>query len=58
MFNAILVERDPPPYRASLKKLDESQLPEGDVTVRVELERAGSFLEGQVRGRIVVDVNR
>jgi len=35
MFNAILVERDPPPYRASLKKLDESQLPAGDVTVRV-----------------------
>jgi acrylyl-CoA reductase (NADPH) len=36
MFNAILVERDPPPYRAGLKKLDESQLPPGDVTVRVE----------------------
>ena len=36
MFKAILVERDPPPYRASLKKLDEPQLPEGDVTVRVE----------------------
>ena len=36
MFNAILVERDPPPYRASLKKLDEAQLPPGDVTVRVE----------------------
>jgi acrylyl-CoA reductase (NADPH) len=36
MFNAILVERDPPPYRASLKKLDRSQLPAGDVTVRVE----------------------
>jgi acrylyl-CoA reductase (NADPH) len=36
MFTAILVEREPPPYRASLKKLDESQLPEGDVTVRVE----------------------
>jgi acrylyl-CoA reductase (NADPH) len=36
MINAILVERDPPPYRASLKKLDESQLPAGDVTVRVE----------------------
>jgi acrylyl-CoA reductase (NADPH) len=36
MFNAILVERDPPPYRASLKKLEESQLPAGDVTVRVE----------------------
>jgi acrylyl-CoA reductase (NADPH) len=36
MFNAILVERDAQPYRASLKKLDEAQLPEGDVTVRVE----------------------
>jgi acrylyl-CoA reductase (NADPH) len=36
MFSAILIERDPPPYRASLKKLDEAQLPEGDVTVRVE----------------------
>jgi acrylyl-CoA reductase (NADPH) len=36
MFNAILVERDPPPYSASLKKLDETQLPAGDVTVRVE----------------------
>jgi acrylyl-CoA reductase (NADPH) len=35
MFNAILVERDPPPYRAALKTLDESQLPAGDVTVRV-----------------------
>jgi acrylyl-CoA reductase (NADPH) len=36
MINAILVERDPPPYRASLKKLDESQFPAGDVTVRIE----------------------
>lgn len=36
MFTAILVERDPAPYRASLKDLDESQLPPGDVTVRVE----------------------
>ncbi|HEY2684186.1 MAG TPA: MDR family oxidoreductase [Steroidobacteraceae bacterium] len=35
MFNAIVVERDPPPYRAELKILDESQLPPGDVTVRV-----------------------
>ena len=32
MFTAILVERDPPPYRASLKNLDEAQLPAGDVT--------------------------
>src|ERR1700720_2188816 len=36
MFNAILVERDPEPYRASLKSLDEARLPPGDVTVRVE----------------------
>jgi len=36
MFNAILIERDPPPYRAGLKKLEESQLPAGDVTVRIE----------------------
>ena len=36
MINAILIERDPPPYRASLKKIDESQLSAGDVTVRVE----------------------
>lgn len=37
MFRAILVERDPEPYRASLKELDETQLPPGDVTVRVEI---------------------
>jgi len=36
MLNAILVEREPPPYRASLKNLDESQLPPGDVTVRID----------------------
>jgi acrylyl-CoA reductase (NADPH) len=36
MFKAILVERDPEPYRASLKELDEARLPAGDVTVRVE----------------------
>jgi acrylyl-CoA reductase (NADPH) len=36
MFNAILVERDPEPYRASVKNLDEAQLPPGDVTVRID----------------------
>jgi acrylyl-CoA reductase (NADPH) len=35
MFNAILIEREPPPYRAEIKSLEESQLPPGDVTVRV-----------------------
>jgi acrylyl-CoA reductase (NADPH) len=36
MFNAILVERDADPYRAGLKSLDEAQLPDGDVTVRID----------------------
>src|SRR5258708_34753551 len=36
MFKAILIEREPPPYRASLKNLEESQLPPGEVTVRVD----------------------
>lgn len=36
MFTAILIERDPPPYRASIQSLDEARLPAGDVTVRVE----------------------
>jgi len=36
MFNAILVERDPGPYRATLKNLDEAQLPPGEVAVRID----------------------
>jgi acrylyl-CoA reductase (NADPH) len=36
MFKAILVERDPSPYRANLTDLDEAQLPPGDVTVRID----------------------
>ncbi|HEX3397846.1 MAG TPA: MDR family oxidoreductase [Steroidobacteraceae bacterium] len=36
MFSAILVEREPQGYRASLRKLEESQLPAGDLTVRVD----------------------
>lgn len=35
MFKAILIEKDEAGYRASLKDVDESQLPEGDLTVRV-----------------------
>ncbi|MFN3985514.1 MAG: MDR family oxidoreductase [Rhodocyclaceae bacterium] len=35
MFNAILIEKDEADYRASVKALDEAQLPEGNVTVRV-----------------------
>jgi len=35
MFKAIMIEKDEAGYRASLKEVDESQLPEGDVTVRV-----------------------
>jgi len=35
MFNGILIEKDEAGYRSSLAELDEGQLPEGDVTVRV-----------------------
>ena len=35
MFKGILIEKDEAGYRASVKELDESQLPEGNVTVRV-----------------------
>ncbi|WP_192036986.1 MDR family oxidoreductase [Halomonas sp. YLGW01] len=36
MFKAILIEKDEAGYRAGLTELDEAQLPEGEVTVRVE----------------------
>lgn len=36
MFNAIVVEKDAEGYRAELKSLDEGQLPQGDVRVRVD----------------------
>ena len=35
MFKAVVVEREPPPYRAEVKSLDEAQLPANEVTVRV-----------------------
>lgn len=35
MFKGILIEKDESGYRAGLKEIDESQLPEGDVTIRV-----------------------
>ena len=35
MFKGILIEKDDAGYRATLKEIDEAQLPEGDVTVRV-----------------------
>ena len=36
MFNALLIEKDDAGYRASIKALDDDNLPEGDVTVRVD----------------------
>jgi acrylyl-CoA reductase (NADPH) len=36
MFNAILIERDPGPYRATLRNLDEAQLPPAEVDVRID----------------------
>lgn len=35
MFNGILIEKDEQGYRASVKDIDDSVLPEGDVTVNV-----------------------
>jgi acrylyl-CoA reductase (NADPH) len=35
MFNGILIEKDDQDYRAAVKDIDESVLPEGDVTVNV-----------------------
>jgi acrylyl-CoA reductase (NADPH) len=35
MFKGILIEKDEAGYRAAVKDIDEGQLPEGDVTVRV-----------------------
>ena len=35
MFNAIVINKDEAGYRAALTQLDDSALPEGDVTVRV-----------------------
>ncbi|MCZ4305440.1 oxidoreductase [Zoogloeaceae bacterium G21618-S1] len=36
-FKGILIEKDEAGYRAALQDIDESQLPEGDVTIRVAL---------------------
>lgn len=35
MFKGILIEKDDSGYRSAIKDIDESQLPDGDVTVRV-----------------------
>jgi acrylyl-CoA reductase (NADPH) len=35
MFKGILIEKDESGYRAAIKEIDESQLPEGNVSVRV-----------------------
>lgn len=35
MFNGILIEKDESGYRAAIKEIDDAQLPEGNVTVRV-----------------------
>lgn len=36
MFKGILIEKDDAGYRATLSDIDESQLPEGDVTINVQ----------------------
>ncbi len=36
MYKALLIEKDDKPYRASVQQLDDDNLPEGDVTVKVD----------------------
>ena len=36
MYKALLIEKDGGPYRASIQQLDDDNLPEGDVTVKVD----------------------
>jgi acrylyl-CoA reductase (NADPH) len=36
MFNGILINKDDAGYRTAVQQIDEAQLPEGDVTVRVD----------------------
>ena len=36
MFNGILISKDDAGYRAAVQQIDEAQLPDGDVTVRVD----------------------
>lgn len=52
MFKAILVDKDENGHAAALAEVDESRLPEGDVTVRVEYSslnyKDGLLLTGQI----------
>ncbi|MDP3638485.1 MAG: oxidoreductase, partial [Azonexus sp.] len=36
MFKGILINKDDAGYRAAVQEIDDAQLPEGDVTIRVE----------------------
>ena len=36
MYQALVIDKDEAGYRASVKQLDDDNLPEGDVTVRVD----------------------
>ncbi len=36
MYQALVIDKDETGYRASIKQLDDDNLPEGDVTVRVD----------------------
>ena len=43
MFSAILIEKTDDKQSVSLAQVDEAQLPEGDVTIDVELEPLASL---------------
>jgi acrylyl-CoA reductase (NADPH) len=45
MFKGILIEKDEAGYRASLKDIDDTQLPDGDVTIQVSHSTLNFFQE-------------
>ena len=59
MFKVIVINKDDSGYRASLKDVDASALPPGDVTVRVACSSINykDSLAGRTRGRVLVNVN-
>jgi hypothetical protein len=59
VFSAILIEKNEAGQSAALKDLGEGQLPDGSVIALGDaIVAASQLMAGQVRGRIVVDVNR
>uniref|UniRef100_A0A486XGG3 Uncharacterized protein n=1 Tax=Rheinheimera sp. BAL341 TaxID=1708203 RepID=A0A486XGG3_9GAMM len=66
MFKGVLIEKDQQGYRADLKELDDAVLMDGDTLENVatviglaqRCDTAQRLLDGQVRGRVEVNVNQ